>query len=227
MYARRSGKVLALCRLTMAVLFMAGILFSTDIPLRNPALTQVLVGGYVLWATGLATAAWFDWWYDCRLAPTAQFIDFIAFASAIYFTERPQGVLTGPFLVFGTFLLLVALVRWGQRGVAATTAGLILAAIVPAAILTFDGAGPDPMRFMRGVICMIVVSMLMLWLASRQRGLRVVTLPDPAGLRGTAQPRAVERVAPCLHHDGRAVRPWPWPGATNRGSTCWSNRMAP
>jgi hypothetical protein len=95
MYARRSGKVLALCRLTMAVLFMAGILFSTDIPLRNPALTQVLVGGYVLWATGLATAAWFDWWYDCRLAPTAQFIDFMAFASAIYFTERPQGVLTG------------------------------------------------------------------------------------------------------------------------------------
>jgi signal transduction histidine kinase len=97
-------------------------------------------------------------------------------------------VLTGPFLVFGTFLLLVALVRWGQRGVAATTAGLILAAIVPAAILTFDGAGPDPMRFMRGVICMIVVSMLMLWLASRQRGLRVVTLPDPAGAPGPAQP---------------------------------------
>lgn len=191
MYARRSGKVLALCRLTMAVLFMAGILFSTDIPLRNPQLTQVLVGSYVLWAIGLATAAWFDWWYDCRLAPTAQLIDFIAFASAIYFTERPQGVLTGPFLVFGTFLLLVALVRWGQRGVAATAAGLILAAIVPAAILTFDGAGPDPMRFMRGVICMIVVSMLMLWLASRQRGLRVVTLPDPAGAPGARRSRVL------------------------------------
>ncbi|MFD2781453.1 hypothetical protein ACFS32_10390 [Novosphingobium pokkalii] len=207
---------------------MAGILFSTDIPLRNPALTQVLVGGYVLWAIGLTTAAWFDWWYDCRLAPTAQFIDFTAFSSAIYFMERPQGVLTGPFLVFGTFLLLVALVRWGQRGVAATTAGLILAAIVPAAILTFDGAGPNPLRFMRGVICMIVVSMLMLWLASRQRGVRVVTLPDPSGAPGHgAAACCLARCAMPASRWARAVRHWPWPGATNRGSTCWSSRMAP
>lgn len=191
MFSRRSGKVLALCRMTMALLFMAGIVFAADVSLRNPDLTTLLAGGYVLWAIVLAGVAWQDWWFDCRLAPVAQIIDFIAFASAIYFTEQPHGVLTGPFLVFGTFLLLVALVRWGTIGVAATGMGLILSAIVPAAALAMESAGPDPLRFVRGLICMVVVSMLMLWLASRQRGLRVVTLPDPIGAPGARRNRVL------------------------------------
>ncbi|WP_157088939.1 sensor histidine kinase [Novosphingobium capsulatum] len=191
MYARRSGKVLALCRLTMAAMFMAGIVFSPDVALRNPGITRILAGGYVFWVIVLACAAWTDWWYDCRLAPAAQVIDFVAFAGAIYFTERPQGVLTGPFLVFGTFLLLVALVRWGTIGVATTGMGLFFAAIVPAGMLTLGGAAPDPLRFVRGLICMVVVSMLMLWLASRQRGRRVVTLPEPAGPPGARRNRVL------------------------------------
>lgn len=191
MFSRRSGKVLALCRMAMALLFMAGIIISTKVVLRHADLTTALAAGYAAWAIALAGVAWRDWWFDCRLAPVAQFIDFMAFTSAIYFTEQPHGVLTGPFLVFGTFLLLVALVRWGTMGVAATGMGLMLSAIVPAAALTLDGAGPDLLRVVRGLICMVVVSMLMLWLASRQRGLRVVTLPEPGGAPGTRRNRVL------------------------------------
>jgi len=191
MYSRRSGRVLALCRLTMAVLFLAGLAFPAHVSLRNPELTLVLAGGYTLWTLSLAIVVWNSWWFDCRLAPSAQIIDFIAFSSAIYFTEHQHGVLSGPFLVFGTFLLLVALVRWGTGGVTATGVGLIASATAPAAALALAGAGPEPVRFIRGLICMAVVAVLMQWLASRQRGLRVVNLPDPEGVPGARRCRVL------------------------------------
>lgn len=191
MFSRRSGKVLALCRLAMALLFLAEMALALDTPLRFASTSHALIAIYVLWTLVLLVIAWGDWWLDSRLAALVQAIDFLAFMAALYVTELPHGALTGPFLVFGTFLLAVALVRWGTFGVAATGVSLVLASIAPALALAALRAGPDPVRFVRGLACMALLSLLMLWLAARQQGARVVSLPEPAGAPGARRNRVL------------------------------------
>jgi hypothetical protein len=186
-----SGKILASCRTAIAVLFLAGISLSFDEPLRYPQGSQWVAMTYVMWTVVMLAVAWIDWWLDSRLAALAQAVDLLALAGALYVAIRPHGALNGPFLAFATFLLIVALARWGTFGVAVSSLFLILAATAPALLLSALATGPDPMHFLRGLGCIVLVSALVLWLASQQRGMRVVTLTEPAGAPGNRRSRVL------------------------------------
>jgi hypothetical protein len=67
MYARRSGKVLALCRHDGGPVHGRDSV-STDIPLRNPALPRFWSVAMCCGRPAWLPPPWFDWWYDCRLA---------------------------------------------------------------------------------------------------------------------------------------------------------------
>lgn len=184
MFSRRSGKVLALCRTAMAALYTLAVCFSLGLTGRFGTLPQTISLVYLGITVVLLAIAWRDWWLDCRLAPLVQALDILAFMGALYLTDRPHGTLTNPFLVFGTFLLVVALVRWGTVGVATTGLALLGAVVVPSLLLALTGIAPDLLHLVRGLAGFGVISLLMLWLASRERGPRVVTLRDPAGAPG-------------------------------------------
>lgn len=186
-----SGKILASCRTAIAVLFLAGISLSFDEPLRYPQGSQWVAMTYVMWTVVMLAVAWIDWWLDSRLAALAQTVDLLALAGALYVAIRPHGALNGPFLAFATFLLIAALARWGTFGVAVSSLFLILAATAPALLLSALATGPDPMHFLRGLGCIVLVSALVLWLASQQRGMRVVTLTEPAGAPGNRRSRVL------------------------------------
>jgi len=193
-FTRRIGKVLAMSRLILAVVFLLALWIDPLQPARSPKAGFVILGLYLIWAVSLLGVAWKSWWYDFRMARMAHVVDLIAFIAACYVTERINGDFSSPFLCFAAFLLIGAALRWGWTGVAWTASGLVVANAAVGGILLATHIQFNLFRFGRRQTYMIVLSIMMVWLTGNRRTPRIAPMPEPAGVAGERRTRVMAGV---------------------------------
>ena len=132
-----SGRVIALGRLLLAMLFMAAIGIDISQPAFAPVPTYGLLLGYQAFSALIVFLTWNNWWLDAKLAGPAHAIDMIMFTVLVYLTEG----YTSPFFIFSVFVLLSAAIRWGWQE---TTLTAILVAVVRALPHSDRGRLPLP-----------------------------------------------------------------------------------
>lgn len=179
----RSGRIIALCRLVLALVFFLAVWIDPTQPVRASTLGYGVVGSYLAISVLLMLVAWSSWWWDHRLAWPVLALDVLGFLSAVFFTEGMNDDFTSPFLAFFTFLMLAATIRWDWRvtaitGIAVTTLYLLVGIGLAAAEIHFD-----MLRFGRRVVYMMVLSLILIWFGLQRREQHIDRFrdaPDPA-----------------------------------------------
>lgn len=180
-FENRSGRIIALTRLTLATVFFIALWVDPGQPVRSTAAGYVLLFGYIVVAAGMCAVAWQSWWWDHRLARPAHAIDVLAFLSAVYFTETTTDDFTSPFLAFFAFLMLSATIRWGWRmAVGTALAATLLYLMVGLGMVSLD-IELDGLRFGRRIVYMTVLAMILIWLGHQRRGPRVDRFVETPG----------------------------------------------
>lgn len=179
----KSGRVVAVCRLLLAGIFLFALWIDPSQPVRSSTLGYVILTFYLALALALVAVAWKSWWFDYRLAWTMHVLDGTAFLVAIYFTEGAVDEFTSPFLAFFAFLLMSATIRWGWRitlatGTLVTTLYLVVGLSMEAAAIDFDSY-----RFGRRVAYMVVLGVVLTWFGLQRQAPMVSRLPVAAGDR--------------------------------------------
>lgn len=159
----RSGRIVALCRLVLALAFFASLWIDPMQPVRSVPQGYALLAGYSLFALAMAVIAWRSWWHDFRFARAAHVIDILAFLAAIFVTEGTVDEFTSPFLAFYAYLMLSATVRWGWQETVRT--GFVVTILYLSVGLAMDGLGfeYDQFRFGRRVVYMAMLGLLLVW----------------------------------------------------------------
>ena len=167
LFQHRSGRLIAVGRLVIAVFFLVTVWLDRGQPLLAAEGTFGILTLYVGAALLLLAATWSNWWLESRLAGPAHALDLLVFFWANYAT---QGY-ASPFFIFFVFLILSASIRWGWRGTA-ITAGAIFILYVASALsaATWGTEAFDVRRFaLRSSYVLALSSIVILWLASNQR----------------------------------------------------------
>lgn len=169
LFEHRSGRIIALCRAVLALVFFLAMWIDPSQPVREAALGYSLLGGYLLFAAVVLVISLKSWWFDHRLAWPALVIDILAFLAAVYFTEGEVDDFTSPFLAFFAFLMLAATIRWNWRvtaavGALATVLYLTVGLVMVGASIEFD-----VLRFGRRVAYMAVLSLILIWFGLQRR----------------------------------------------------------
>lgn len=113
----RSGRVIALGRTLLALIFLIAIRIDPTQPAaQNADATYVVLATYAVLALGITFLIWDNWWLDAKLAAPAHFLDMAAFALLVYGTSG----YTSPFFLFFVFLILCSAIRWGLQETALT-----------------------------------------------------------------------------------------------------------
>ena len=166
-FDHRSGRVIGVGRLVLAIAFLVAIWLDPSQPTRAPAEGYAILAAYVLFAAGLLAATWSNWWLDRRLALPGHAVDTSVFAVMVFLTEG----YTSPFFTFFVFLLLSATIRWGWRETAVTAAILIpLFFAAGVAALYFGAAEFELRRFLIRGAYLLVLSLILIWFGIHQRG---------------------------------------------------------
>jgi len=158
-----SGRVIALGRLMLAILFLVAILIDVSQPAHAPALAYALLAAYVIFAAAVVLVTWNNWWVDARLAGPAHAVDIILFTLLVLLTEG----FTSPFFPFFLFILLSAAIRWGWHLTAATAILLTLLYLIIGMML----APSAPIELQRMVVRtshLIILSLILIWFGANQ-----------------------------------------------------------
>lgn len=169
-----SGRVIALGRLMLASLFLAGILLDASQPARAPLSTYAILGIYIAFAAGMAVATWRSWWIDARLAGPAHAIDVAAFAVLVLLTEN----YTSPFFTFFVFVLLSAAIRWGWRATALSAILLILLYLLVGLLGLTSGVPFQWQQFLVRTGQLVILSLILIWFGANQRWAKVELRSD-------------------------------------------------
>jgi signal transduction histidine kinase len=169
-----SGRVIALGRLMLASLFLAGILLDASQPARAPLSTYAILGIYIAFAAGMAVATWRSWWIDARLAGPAHAIDVVAFAVLVLLTES----YTSPFFTFFVFVLLSAAIRWGWRATALSAILLILLYLLVGLLGLTSGVPFQWQQFLVRTGQLVILSLILIWFGANQRWAQVELRSD-------------------------------------------------
>lgn len=127
-FQHRPGRVIALGRVVLALLFLLVLWFEHGGPGQHSGSIagaidlRTIFAGYAAWAVLLVLITWRSWWLDHRLADASHLVDIAACAILIFFAET----YAGPFYTFFVFLILSAALRWNARETALTAAAIIL-----------------------------------------------------------------------------------------------------
>lgn len=181
LFEHRSGRVIALCRAVLALVFFLVLWIDPGQPVRSGELGYELLGEYLLFAAIMLAIAFRSWWWDHRLAWPAMAADMLAFLAAVYFTESTGDDFTSPFLAFFAYLMLAATIRWDWRATTAiglVTTGLYLSVglIMAAAAIDFD-----LMRFGRRIAYMLVLMLILVWFGLQRREQHVERFAETPG----------------------------------------------
>ena len=84
----RSGRIIALSRVVLALLFVLALWLDPAQPVRDSLLGYALLVGYLTIALAQLGIAWHDWWADYRLALPAFALDVLVFRDLFY--GKPQ-----------------------------------------------------------------------------------------------------------------------------------------
>jgi signal transduction histidine kinase len=184
MFARRTGKILAISRAAMALVFLLALYLDPSVSAFSHPGVYLLLACYLIGASAMIVIAWTSWWWEFRLAPAAHVIDTLAFVMAVYFSEATKADFSSPFMGLAAFLLFSATLRWGWYAVALTAIALaVLNGLSGASLLLFD-LPIDHYRYGRRLMYLSVLSLMMVWLGGEQRGLRAAPMPRTPGTPG-------------------------------------------
>lgn len=159
-----TGRVIALGRLMLAVLFVAAIWMDVSQPSQAPAVAYAILAGYVAFAAAVLAATWNNWWLDAKLAGPAHAVDILLFTMLVLLTEG----YTSPFFTFFMFLLLSAAIRWGWHATAFTAMLLTLLYLTAGLLVVKSGAQFVPYRFVVRTGQLVILSLILIWFGANQ-----------------------------------------------------------
>jgi signal transduction histidine kinase len=168
MFKYQSGRVIALGRVMLALLFLLSIWLDQSQPAQAPGQTYALLLFYVLFAIGLAALTWRNWWLDARLAAPAHFIDMAVFTAIVFSTNG----YTSPFFLFFILPLLSAAIRWGWRETMLTATALVLLYLA-AGLLVAGSESFELQRFIVRSGHLVILSAILIWFGIHQQFARL------------------------------------------------------
>ena len=168
MFKYQSGRVIALGRVMLSLLFLISIWLDQSQPAQATAQTYALLLFYVLFASGLAALTWRNWWLDARLAAPAHFIDMAVFTAIVFSTNG----YTSPFFLFFILPLLSAAIRWGWRETMLTATALVLLYLA-AGLLVAGSETFELQRFMVRSGHLMILSAILIWFGIHQQFARL------------------------------------------------------
>ena len=168
MFKYQSGRVIALGRVMLALLFLLSIWLDQSQPAQAPEQTYALLLSYVLFAIGLAGLTWRNWWLDARLAAPAHLIDMAVFTAIVFSTNG----YTSPFFLFFILPLLSGAIRWGWRETMLTAIGLVLLYLA-AGLLVAGSESFELQRFIVRSGHLVILSAILIWFGIHQQFARL------------------------------------------------------
>jgi signal transduction histidine kinase len=180
-FEHRSGRIIALCRFLLATVFFVALWIDPSQPARSGIAGYGMLFGFMLISTGLFVLAWYDWWWDQRLAWPMHFFDVGAFLAAVYFTETNNDRFTSPFLAFFSYLMLSATIRWNWRVTALTAMFATLLYLLVGIEMNHLGAHVDMFRFGRRISYMMVLALVLIWFGLQRREQSIAPFVEPPG----------------------------------------------
>lgn len=162
-FRHRSGRVIALTRVVLALVFFLAVWIDPAQPARSDAFSYALLGAYVALSFVLIVITWSNWSIDHALAKVSHVIDVAVFLFAVYATEGYTSTFTSPFFGFFAFLVLGATLRWGWRSALTTAAIAIVLYFLLGVAMQSGKTDFDPYRFSRRVTYLVVLSFVLIW----------------------------------------------------------------
>jgi signal transduction histidine kinase len=202
----RSGKIVGLGRLTLAIFFGLALAIGGDRAPVYPNWTYTLAVWYAAAAAILLILTWSDWWLDHKLRLPAHIVDLGFFVALLLLSGATIG---SPFFTFFVFLVLAAAVRWGWMQALLTAA--FVAVVLALGTWAAMSAGALPEAELSRVIVrgghLLVLSFMIAWFGvthfsrrpvDRTELPQVIAAEPPAG-------RAAKHFAECLGAERAAV----------------------
>jgi signal transduction histidine kinase len=168
LFRYQSGRVIALGRVMLGILFLIAIWLDRSEPARAVAGTYALLILYALLAILVAAVTWRNWWLDARLAVVTHGIDMAVFTAIVFSTNGS----TSPFFLFFVLPLLSAAIRWGWRETALTAAALVVL-YFSAGLLVAGSKSFELERFVVRSGHLMILSLLLIWFGIHQRSTRL------------------------------------------------------
>lgn len=160
--ANRSGRVIALARLLLALFFLLSSAQTIDGPIEHPRSMLAITAAFIVYALVLVALTWRNWWLEHKLAAPSHVIDVALFFALDLAAGMP---VNSPFFVYFIYLVLAAAARWGWR-VAMRTAVVATLLFVGEHLLEgyleAEDSGGFPFGFMRGAH-LVVLALMMSW----------------------------------------------------------------
>ncbi len=172
-FHNRSGRVIAMCRAVLALVFFLALWFEPQQPVRSSVAGYVLLAVYLAIAAAMLPVAWRSWWFDHRLAVPLYLLDTAVFLAAVYFTEGTPADFSSPFLAFFAFLMLAAAIRWDWQAAALAGIALTTLYLLVGMAITSYGVEFDLQRFGRRTAYMFVLALVMVWFGVHRREPRI------------------------------------------------------
>jgi signal transduction histidine kinase len=158
----RSGKVIALGRLTLACFFGLALAAGGRAQAVYPAWTYALAGFYAAAAAAVLALTWSNWWLDHKLRLPAHLLDLTVFAALLL---SIGATIDSPFFTFFVFLVLSAAVRWGWKHALLTAA--VVAALFGVGTWAAMASGALPAEDLSRVVLrgghLLVLSFMITW----------------------------------------------------------------
>jgi hypothetical protein len=82
-FQHRSGRVISLARVSLAVVFLIAIWADPSQPSRYPAGASGLLAGYLAASAPYLAATWRNWWLEHQLAISAHVVDIALFGNMV------------------------------------------------------------------------------------------------------------------------------------------------
>ena len=173
----RTGRVVAIVRTGLALALLATTWTSASERSSGDFVTQLIAGGYVLFALAVLAVTLLSWWLTHRLRLLSLALDAAVLFATLSLSGLPSAAQAGIFMAIFTFILLGAAIGWPGRG--APVAALVLIAgyvgcwaVLPLAPGFADWLEPQLMG-------MISLAGLVVWLGERIGKLRPPRLDLP------------------------------------------------
>jgi len=189
----RAERLIAAGRVFLAAYALLAILLEPSEPAGYVTFTHAILVVYLAYAVGLAMVTWRFQLPRGRSGVVVHTFDLTVFSIIVFLTRGP----TSPFLVFFTFSLVCAALRWESVGTLWTALAGLTAVIAMTLFPTYLLRDPtfERNRFVIQIAYLAVVGMLLAYLASHEQRLRT----DLSRL--AAWPRTIHADIPALARD--------------------------
>jgi signal transduction histidine kinase len=185
LFRYQSGRVIALGRVMLAILFLLAVWLDRSEPEHAMRGTYALLFLYAAAAIGIAAATWRNWWLDARLAIPMHGVDMAVFTAIVFSTNGS----TSPFFLFFVLPLLSAAIRWSWRETALTATALVVLYMV-AGLMVSVQQNFALERFVVRAGHLFILSLLLIWFGIHERATRLFLRAEDfeAGLRQGENP---------------------------------------